>query len=285
MIDLAYILLSYMYRRFNYKYNYKVGMTFRLCVLASGSAGNSLFIESGAIRLLVDAGISCKVLTSRLAVLGVDIASINGILVTHEHADHVSAVRVIQKKHNIPLYANSPTIEGVERLKDMEGLKWQVFSTGAEFNIGTVKVKTFSVPHDCYDPVGFVLSSEGISVAIVTDIGMPTSLVRECLKGCRAIVLEMNHDEGMLRDADRHWSLKKRILGRQGHLDNAKAAELLAEVAGPELKWIIPAHLSSDCNTAAMVSASLAKVLSRVGRQDIQVVMTSQTAPSAVIEL
>jgi len=260
-------------------------MTFRLCVLASGSSGNSIYIESADVRLLVDAGISCKDLTGRLAGIGVDIASINGVLITHEHADHVNAVRIIQKKHKTPVYANTPTIEGVARLKGMEGLTWQVFGTGSEFNIGSVKVRNFSVPHDCYDPVGFVLSADGVSVAIVTDIGMPTSLVRERLKGCRAIVLEMNHDEGMLRDADRHWSLKKRILGRQGHLDNARAAELIAEIASPELKYIFPAHLSSDCNTVSLVTASLAKVLARIGRPDIQVVMTSQSAPSSVIEL
>ncbi|WP_372797494.1 MBL fold metallo-hydrolase [Pontiella sp.] len=224
-------------------------MSLEVCVLASGSSGNCIYVASENTRILIDAGLSAKQIAIRLDQIGVVPESINGICVSHEHGDHIGGIRVLQKRHGIPVFSNSGTLNGIRRQPKSEEIAVKVFQTGSPFTIGDITVEPFSVPHDAYEPVGFRLTANGVSVGSVTDLGMPTALVREKLRGCRAIVLEANHDEDLLREAPRPWPLKQRIRSRQGHLSNIDAARLIAESATDALEHVYLAHLSSDCNT------------------------------------
>jgi len=224
-------------------------MSLEVCVLASGSSGNAIYVASSTTRILIDAGLSAKQVALRLEQIGVVPESINGICISHEHGDHVAGIRVLQKRHGIPIYVNNGTLNGILRQPKSDEIKTKVFQTGSAFEIGDIAIEPFSVPHDAYEPVGFRLQTQETAVGIVTDLGMSTSLVREKLKGCHALVMESNHDEDLLREAARPWPLKQRIRSRQGHLSNTDAAQLIAECATDALEHVFLAHLSSDCNT------------------------------------
>ena len=224
-------------------------MSLEVCVLASGSSGNAIYVASDQTRILIDAGLSAKQVAIRLDQIGVIPESINGICISHEHGDHVAGIRVLQKRHGIPVYTNAGTLNGIMRRPKSDEIKTKIFQTGSAFEIGDLTIEPFSVPHDAYEPVGFRIQTPEGCVGIVTDLGMSTSLVREKLKGCHALVMESNHDEDLLREAPRPWPLKQRIRSRQGHLSNTDAAQLIAECATDALEHVFLAHLSSDCNT------------------------------------
>ncbi|MDZ8117918.1 MBL fold metallo-hydrolase [Pontiella agarivorans] len=236
-------------------------MSLEVCVLASGSSGNCIYIASEKTRVLIDAGLSAKQVALRLDQIGVVPESINGICISHEHGDHIGGIRVLQKRHGIPIYANAGTLNGIRRQPKSDEIAVKIFQTGAPFCIGDITVEPFSVPHDAYEPVGFRLTAHGVSVGSVTDLGMPTALVRDKLRGCRAIIVEANHDEDLLHEAPRPWPLKQRIRSRQGHLSNIDAARLIAESATDELEQVFLAHLSSDCNTPETALRTVASQL------------------------
>lgn len=259
-------------------------MPLKVLVLASGSSGNAIYVASQQTRILIDAGLSGKEIGRRLEAIGVNVSTLSAVCVTHEHDDHTSALGVLQRRFGIPLYANAGTIQAVGQTDKLSDVKWNMFTTGSAFPVGDLRLEPFSVPHDSYDPVGFVVSSADDRVGIVTDMGMATSLVRERLKNCRVIVIEANHDEKMLKDADRPWSLKQRIAGRQGHFSNSQATELIAEIAGPTLKVIFLAHLSSDCNRPELAEKVMRTALDKIGRNDIVVKLTYPDRVSDVAE-
>ena len=236
-------------------------MDLQVCVLASGSSGNAIYIASDNTRLLIDAGLSARQIALRLDQLGVVPESINGVCVSHEHGDHVAGLRILQKRHGIPVYANAGTLKGIQRQPKAHELSARIFQTGSSFDIGDLTIEPFSVPHDAYEPVGFRIHGTNFCVGVVTDLGMGTALIREKLKGCRAIIVESNHDEDLLREAPRPWSLKQRIRSRQGHLSNIDAARLIADSATDALEHVFLAHLSSDCNTPETALRTVASQL------------------------
>ncbi len=248
-------------------------MGLRACCLASGSAGNCIYVASDATAILVDAGLSARETERRLAAIGVDPASLRGICLTHEHSDHVAGLALLQRRYGMALYANEDTMRAVEKAQE-QSMKWTVFTTGSPFDIGDLQVDPFSVPHDAYDPVGFIVRSGALRLGIVTDAGMVTSLMRERLRQCHAVILETNHDEQMLKDARRPWMLKQRIAGRQGHLSNRSAAELIGEIAGPTLSQVFLAHLSSECNRPDAALKEMARVLSQRGFTHVRLELT-----------
>ena len=245
-------------------------MSLEVCVLASGSSGNSVYIASGNTRILIDAGLSARQLALRLEQIGVAPESINGICISHEHGDHVAGLRVFHQRHGTPVYANAGTLNGIQRQPKAHEITAKVFQTGASFEIGDITVEPFSVPHDAYEPVGFRLQTGNTSVGVVTDLGMSTALIREKLRGCHAIIVESNHDEDLLREAPRPWPLKQRIRSRQGHLSNIDAARLIAESATDNLEHVFLAHLSSDCNTPDTALRTVASQLRLDGLGHIQ---------------
>lgn len=246
-------------------------MALRICILASGSSGNCTFVASENTALLVDAGLSAREIGRRLEGIGATVARLHGVCVSHEHGDHTVGLRVLQERHGVPLFANSGTIDALKRDPRMEGLRWQVFTTGQGFRIGDLTVEPFSVPHDAYEPVGFVIGDGSVKVGVVTDMGIPTTLVRERLRGCRALVVESNHDEQMLLNAERPWYLKQRIMGRQGHLSNQGAAAMLAEIAGPHLHQVFLAHLSAECNDPDLARKTAHDMLLKAGHSHVKV--------------
>ncbi|MBN1269208.1 MAG: MBL fold metallo-hydrolase [Kiritimatiellae bacterium] len=246
-------------------------MFLRLCILASGSSGNCTYIGSSGSSLLIDAGLSGKETERRLGEIGVVPAGLRAICVSHEHGDHVMGLRVLHRRHGIPLYANAGTIEAVGRDPLFRELPWQVFTTGSPFQVGDLQIEPFSVAHDAYDPVGFIVSAGAVRVGIVTDMGVATTLVRQRLRNCHALVIEANHDLTMLDAAERPASLKQRIRGRQGHLSNDDAAAVVAEVAGPHLQQVFLAHLSADCNRVDVALRTVRRILDKAGHGHVRV--------------
>lgn len=246
----------------------------QLCVLASGSSGNCTLVSSGTTSILVDAGLSGRETAARLSRVGLSLDRIHAVCVSHEHNDHTAGLRVLHRKHRIPVYANSATVEALRRDPQMEELEWRVFSNGTPFAIGDIFVEPFDVPHDASDPVGFIVRAAGVRVGVVTDMGVATGLIRERLRRCHVVVVESNHDEQMLKDANRPWHLKQRILGRQGHLSNQAAGEMIASVAGPDLQHVFLAHMSKDCNRPELALGTVRRILEASGHARVKVSCT-----------
>lgn len=245
-----------------------------ICVLASGSSGNCIFVRSAATRLLIDAGISFRRVTECLRQIGEDPARLNAVCITHEHHDHKASIGVIHRRTGATLFANRGTVDALSRDPRLQALPWNIFLTGNAFQIGDIILEPFPIPHDSYEPVGIILRCGNAVAGIATDIGVPTELLRQRLKGCHVLVMESNHDEDMLRNSQRPWSLKQRISGRQGHLSNTQAAELLAEIAGPALQTVLLAHLSRDCNLPHLAENVTRRLLKQAGHLHVTVKMT-----------
>lgn len=257
-------------------------MDLQVCVLGSGSSGNCTYIGTKSGGILVDAGLSGKEIERRLGQIGLSFGAVLAICVSHEHSDHTSSLGILQRKYGLPVYANAGTIEGLKQADREENLNWKVFTTGAGFNVGDLLIEPFGVPHDAYEPVGFVVKKGEQKVAIVTDVGMPTTLLRERLKNCAAIIIESNHDVQLLQASTRPWRLKQRIHGRQGHLSNDHASQVLAEVAGPQLQQVFLAHISSDCNKPDLALRSARKSLDLAGYSAVKICSTAADTVSEV---
>ena len=253
----------------------------RVCVLASGSSGNCIHVESPTTALLIDAGLSARETLRRMAAAGLDPAKLRAICVSHEHADHVAGIAQLHKRLGVALYANGDTARNV---RGGEDLPWNLFSDGCPFAVGDVEILPFPLPHDAYAPVGFVLACGAARLGIATDLGMPTQLARERLRGCQVVVLEANHDEMLVNSSFRPWSLKQRILGRQGHLSNETAAALLADVAGDTLRQVFLAHLSRECNNLDLALHVVRTHLASAGLGHVRVLPTHPDKPSEFAE-
>ena len=260
-------------------------MGLSICVLASGSAANCIYISSDTTRILVDAGLSGKETARRLEELNIKCDDIHAVCVTHEHDDHRNALKVLHERHQIALYANAGTVDALKRYPKLQQLQWHVFTTGEVFTVGDLALEPFSVPHDSFDPVGFRVSYGERRVGIVTDMGMATGLVREKLRGCHALIIESNHDVEMLRHSQRPWALKQRIMGRQGHLSNAQAGELVADVADAQLTHVFLVHLSEDCNRKEVATSTIKRSIHDAGHTGVEVLMTYSDRISEMVTL
>ncbi|HSH95786.1 MAG TPA: MBL fold metallo-hydrolase, partial [Roseimicrobium sp.] len=189
-------------------------MPVHFTILGSGSTGNCAYLECDDTRLLIDAGFSGRQIRQRLATIGRTPETLTGILVTHEHSDHVQGLSALAGKLQIPVYCNRLTKDAVEAQLECK-FNSRLFATGSSFDIGSVTIDTFSVPHDAYDPVGFLLRTSSGNVGFLTDLGHATKLVLERVKPANILVLEANHDLKLLQeDTKRPWSIKQRILSR-----------------------------------------------------------------------
>ncbi|MDX2227223.1 MAG: MBL fold metallo-hydrolase [Verrucomicrobiae bacterium] len=245
-------------------------------ILGSGSSGNCAYIETPRARILVDAGFSGREIGKRLAEIGRSIDDIQAVLVTHEHTDHVQGLNVLCNRHDIPLYINRLTREAVE--PKLNGYKnYRVFATGSPFEIGDIHVENFSVPHDAYDPVGFLFSHGRHRIGFLTDLGYATRLVIERVRQANVLVLEANHDMKLMQaDTKRPWAVKQRILSRHGHLSNEAAAGLAREIVTDNLHRLYLGHLSRDCNEPGLARAAVAGALHDIGAAHVALEVTSQ---------
>jgi len=252
----------------------------KVAVLGSGSKGNSALVKCGDTLILIDAGLSAKQLTLRLNILGVSPNDLGGILVTHEHGDHIKGLSVFLKKLNIPVFANLFTREAIE-YKIKSNIRWKIFRTGQDFQLGDITVQSFKVQHDSSEPVGFVLRGNGIQLGMISDVGKVTAKMRKSLRGCHALYIEANYDETLLaQDAKRPITIKRRISSDHGHLSNTQTAEFLGEIACHKLKNITLCHLSSDCNSPEIAIRTVSETLSRVGYSDIKIHCAPQHHPT-----
>ncbi len=248
-----------------------------LTILGSGSQGNSALVTDGATRLLVDAGLSCKQLCLRLAAAGVDAGELDGILLTHEHGDHVRGLQVLLRKHEIPVFCNRLTRESMNGTAP-ENAKWKFFESGGEFAIGGIAIETFRVAHDAAEPVGFVLRDRDSSLGVLSDVGWITNLARNRLAGVHTVFIEANYDDVMLQnDTVRPWSTKQRISSRHGHLSNAQSAELVGFLAAEGLQQVVLGHLSRDCNAPEV---AIEAIKTAAGCRDLPVACACQETPS-----
>lgn len=218
----------------------------RLCLLASGSKGNCFYLESDSCRLLIDAGLSARETINRLSSIGVAAETLDGILITHEHTDHTRGVGTLARRLKIPVLVASRTHDAARHV--IGKVELREFDPGSPFAFKGLAIDPFPVTHDACDPVGFrIEGGEGV-IGFATDLGIATRLTQEKLKGCRALVLEFNHDEEMLQNGPYPWHLKQRIRSRHGHLSNTEGAGLLEELLHPDLQGVFLSHLSETNN-------------------------------------
>jgi len=212
--------------------------------------------------LLIDCGLAPAELERRLGQLGVEPASLQGILITHEHDDHAGHAFAFAAAHGITLFMTYGTRAALEETgKSNRSAHVRVIRGGSEFAVDGLSVRPFTVPHDAREPVQFVVGDGDHRLGVLTDIGIATRYVEASLTGCDALVLECNHDLEMLEEGDYPWPLKQRIASRLGHLHNEAAAELLAALDTSRLQHIVAAHLSQQNNTPDKARAALAKTL------------------------
>lgn len=234
---------------------------FEITFLASGSNGNSALVRTESATFLIDAGLSTKELTLRMERCGVEPRGLDAILVTHEHGDHTKGLAQWCKKHGTPVYCNRQTAMVLrEKIEGFGG--WKIFESGSEFSLGATSVRSFLIPHDAVEPVGFVVRSGSRSFGFLTDLGHATALVTESLRGVDGLLIEANYDEALLQqDTKRPWSIKQRIQSRHGHLSNEAAAGTVAGILHEGLGHLVLGHLSRDCNREDLAMAAVKRVL------------------------
>ncbi|HEX4120383.1 MAG TPA: MBL fold metallo-hydrolase [Verrucomicrobiae bacterium] len=260
-------------------------MPVHLTILGSGSGGNCAYLETSQTRLLIDAGFSGKQIRNRLAGIGRVPETLHGILITHEHSDHISGLVGLAAKLELPIYCNRLTREAIEAQLQIQ-INARLFSTGSSFEIGDISVDTFSIPHDAYDPVGFLVHTEAGNIGFLTDLGHATKLVVERIRTANVLLLEANHDLKMLQeDVRRPWSLKQRILSRHGHLSNEGAADVVEQILSAELRRLYLGHLSRDCNRPELARQVVGSRLQRLGGTHVCLESTSQDVPSPTFSL
>jgi phosphoribosyl 1,2-cyclic phosphodiesterase len=235
----------------------------KITVLGSGSTGNAVLICTEKTKVLVDAGLSAKQILERVAAVGEDCARLDAILITHEHTDHAGGLRVLLKSVDCPVYISEATRDSYfdtrknlqnvdsETIKRRDALRnrTEKIESSREFRIGDIDFEPFSVPHDAADNFGFVAKNRGLRIATLMDFGCITTLIKDKLRNCDAIVIESNHSRDMLRACPIYsWDLKQRILSRNGHLSNEDLAEWLTNDFDGAARHIVLAHLSQRAN-------------------------------------
>jgi len=215
-------------------------------------------------RILIDAGLTAGAIEKKLAEIQVPIESIQAILITHEHIDHIRALPILTKKWDIPIFANAETAKGIVRSLNFRP-RFKIFTTGEPFSFGDLQILAFSIPHDTLDPVAFSISTLGKKIGICTDLGHVTSLICKMLEKCDHLYIEANHQPSMVHASARPPVYKQRVLSKQGHLSNEDCARLIQAIAHPELKSIHLAHLSSECNSPELAMKMIQEILNKQG--------------------
>jgi phosphoribosyl 1,2-cyclic phosphodiesterase len=233
----------------------------QICVLASGSKGNAIYIRHEQTAVLIDAGLSGVQLEERLRSRGLAAQDLNAVIVSHEHVDHIQGVGIFSRRYGLPVYINQPTFTAAEnRLGRLHGVEH--FDRGDPFTINTLTIHPFSISHDAADPVGFTIEMNGTKIGVATDLGVGTRLVAHHMKGCRLMILEANHDVKMLEEGPYPWELKQRVRSRVGHLSNEDSRNLLGDVLDECVEHVIIAHLSETNNRPEKALAVVGEALS-----------------------
>lgn len=252
----------------------------RVIVLGSGSGGNAVVVESGRRRVLIDAGFACRELERRMVAAGIDPRSIEALLLTHEHGDHVRGAERFSRKHGVAVHATSGTFAEAPQLR-----QGGVLISGKRVEVAGFEVEPFEIPHDAREPVGMVLEDPGgRRMGLVADLGTRTQLAWTRLRDLDALILESNHDLDMLRNGPYPWPLKQRVAGRHGHLSNREAAEGLPDLVNDRLRWVVLYHLSQTNNLPALAAAAAGEALDACGAR-AEVVVASQNRSTSWLEV
>ena len=234
----------------------------RFASLGSGSAGNSLVVKVHQTTLMLDCGFGLKETLSRLGRLSVDPSTLTGIVITHEHDDHAGGVFKLAAKYNIPVWLTYGTLKMVSRyMPNQHDIQLNVVDSHTPFAINDIRVQPYPVPHDAREPIQCVFTDGNHQLGVLTDVGRSTPHIEDQLSGCKALVLECNHDASMLQAGPYSWSLKQRVGGDLGHLENSDSANILSKLDNSQLQHIVAAHLSAKNNTPKLAQMALAKVL------------------------
>lgn len=235
-------------------------MSVFLSPLFSGSSGNAILTGSERTKILVDAGISCKRIEEALLSIGENVNGIKGILITHEHSDHISGIKVLSKKHHIPVYATEKTWEACSEKLEVSPELTRVISKN-DFYINDLLIEPFELPHDAADPVGYCVSSGARKVAVATDLGYFPKAIEYKLHSCDLVLLEANHDLDMLISGRYPYALKQRIKSRYGHLSNNDAGDAASKLAAAGVTSIILGHLSKENNSEQLAYRTVTDTL------------------------
>jgi phosphoribosyl 1,2-cyclic phosphodiesterase len=262
--------------------------------LASGSSGNLTLLETERTRILVDAGLGKRETLARLAALERHIDRLDAVLITHEHSDHCNGLPQMLGLWKAPLYVTGPTMEALQRIlpetfqKRLRGV--EPIQAGQRFAIGDIDVHAFAIPHDAADPIGFTFRTDGVKVAICTDLGYVPELVKVHLRGTDCLILESNHDLEMLKVGPYPWVVKQRVLSRTGHLSNHAVSEYLADPAGfdSHARYLVLAHISQENNNPDLARLSAEEALGQRPADAAfsgELLIASQQAPLKPLEL
>jgi phosphoribosyl 1,2-cyclic phosphodiesterase len=270
-------------------------------ILASGSSGNITLLETSNTRLLIDAGLGKRETLARLAAIENDLPGqsaglgrLDGILITHEHNDHCIGLPQMLGLWKAPLYVTEPTMDALQRAlpetlgKRLRGI--ETIHAGQPFTVGDIEIHAFAIPHDAADPIGFTFRSNGVKLALVTDLGYMPALVRVHLRDADCLVLESNHDLEMLKVGPYPWIVKQRVLSRTGHLSNHAVSEYLADPDGFDgrARFLVLAHLSQENNNPDLARLSAEEALSRRPAKSTfrgELLVASQNAPLKPLQL
>ena len=251
-----------------------------VCMLASGSRGNSIYVSDGDTSILVDAGLSGVEIERRMASRGLSPGDLDAIVVSHEHEDHIRGVGILSRRFNLPVYVNDGALKAEP--PQLRHIRRQPFRCGSPFKINTLTFHPFSISHDAADPAGFTIHLRNRKIGIATDLGIVTAMVREHLSACDLLILEANHDPDMLINGPYPWHLKQRVKGRTGHLSNQDTRALLEDIGHHRLQHVILAHLSETNNTP---EKALAEVCEGIHSRQTVVTVASQDICSQIVLL
>jgi phosphoribosyl 1,2-cyclic phosphodiesterase len=264
----------------------------RMCSIASGSSGNCIYIGTEATHLLVDVGISCKKTVAGLNQLGVDGKDLDGILITHEHADHINGLGVMCRKFGIPIYATKGTIEAIKQVSSLGAIDEGLFNeikADEKFVLKDIIVNPMKISHDAAQPVAYRFKHGDKHMAVATDLGTYDEYTIDCLQGMDALLLEANHDINMLQVGPYPYYLKQRILGNKGHLSNELSGRLLSRLLNDNLKTVFLGHLSKENNLAELAYETVRLEISMADNpykpDDFPIYVANRSEVSQLVEI
>ncbi len=255
----------------------------QLHILASGSTGNSVLIELGGRKLLIDAGISARRIERGLAGVGISVSDLDGLLITHEHSDHIKGIQTLVKKHRLPVYARPATWEAISGQDKIPPECRR--ELGERLDIGAVKIVPFPISHDAADPVGFCFYYQNIKWVIATDLGVITRGAAEALAYADVAILEANHDLEMLQTGPYPAFLKQRIRSKHGHLSNHDAGQILAHIPRQRVMQVFLAHLSQQNNHPHLAEWTVSQVLQKSGCEVGEEIVLHRTYPDYTVSM
>jgi len=257
-------------------------MELYITVLGSGSSGNSVLISYNNYGVLIDAGFSRKETLNRMTLAGINHDLVKSIFVTHEHTDHIKGLRVLGEHLDATTYATSDVLSLLKE-RNLINKKTKTFQAGTKFNLYDFLIRPFSVPHDATDPVCFTFNIGEVKIGYAMDLGHLNNVAISALHDSNVLLIECNHDLTMLRNSERPISLKQRIAGKHGHLNNIEAIESFSVLITKKTHHIMLGHISNECNNHEIIMELATKKLKSMNREDIKLSLMHQNRPSSPI--